>query len=191
MTEERGELGVFLPSIHHTMCLFPCSFSHLLLVSTHRKSGLGQAGPRSGQSLSHPFYRWGLRPREGPSPGHAAQLLPQPWSRRRPQVQPPRGRLAQSPQEDGSPLSPPALLLSRLNTPYPHESPLCSCLSHTNCLHLLFKPQITPKGSRSKPIITTSLRIYRAHCSRRLSCSNSRNAHTNPNCRQEECGSKK
>lgn len=53
----------------------PLSFSHLLLFPTRRKSGLGQTGPRSSQSPSHPFYRGGLRPRvaqegvPGPQPG--------------------------------------------------------------------------------------------------------------------------
>ena len=123
MTEERGELGVFLPSIHHTMCLFPLSFSHLLLFSTHRKSGLGQAGPRSGQSPSHPFYRWGLRPRvgqegaPGPQPG-TRSLAASPALELLVSSQ----HLARSPQDEGSPLNPPPLLLSRLNTPRLQES---------------------------------------------------------------------
>ena len=118
MTEERGELGVFLPFIHHTMCLFPLSFSHLLLFSTHRKSGLGQAGPRSGQSPSHPFYRWGLRPRvgqegaPGPQPGTrslaaspAWELLvsSQPAPKGAPSTEPPGRRLSSQPP------APPAL----------------------------------------------------------------------------------
>lgn len=128
MTEERGELGVFLPSIHHTMCLFPLSFSHLLLFSTHRKSGLGQAGPQSGQSPSHPFYRWGLRPRvgqegaPGPQPG-TRSLAASPALDLLASSQPaPEGAPRTEPQDEGSPLNPPPLLLSRLNTPRLHES---------------------------------------------------------------------
>lgn len=59
MTEKREELGQFLQSIYHTMCLFPLSFLHILLFSKSQKIRAGIGGLRRQLVPSHPFYRWG------------------------------------------------------------------------------------------------------------------------------------